>query len=127
VKIAEISIRFRAKDRSPAFHRSSCARAAVISAAVGATRPTVLETEGDNCTLDEILAQVASYPASTLSYRREPMIAPDIVTLTGVCAKRGLHITIETAGTVFEPVDCDLMSISPKLANSRPKEAGPAA
>ncbi len=32
----------------------------------------------------------------------------------------GMHITIETAGTVFEPVGCDLISISPKLANSTP-------
>jgi len=31
------------------------------------------------------------------------------------------HITIETAGTVFAPVHCDLMSISPKLANSTPE------
>jgi 7-carboxy-7-deazaguanine synthase len=31
-----------------------------------------------------------------------------------------LHITIETAGTVFRPVACDLMSVSPKLANSTP-------
>ena len=32
----------------------------------------------------------------------------------------GLHITIETAGTVFRDIACDLMSISPKLANSTP-------
>ena len=32
-----------------------------------------------------------------------------------------MHITIETAGTVFAPVACDLMSISPKLANSTPE------
>jgi 7-carboxy-7-deazaguanine synthase len=32
----------------------------------------------------------------------------------------GLHVTIETAGTVFAPVDCHLMSISPKLSNSTP-------
>jgi 7-carboxy-7-deazaguanine synthase len=31
-----------------------------------------------------------------------------------------LHITIETAGTAWAPVACDLMSISPKLANSTP-------
>jgi 7-carboxy-7-deazaguanine synthase len=31
-----------------------------------------------------------------------------------------MHITIETAGTRREPVECDLMSISPKLANSTP-------
>ena len=36
----------------------------------------------------------------------------------------GLHITIETAGTVFRPVACDLMSISPKLSNSTPKGPG---
>src|SRR5205814_1421165 len=33
----------------------------------------------------------------------------------------GLHITIETAGTVFAPVACDLMSVSPKLSNSTPE------
>ena len=31
------------------------------------------------------------------------------------------HITIETAGTRFAEVECDLMSISPKLANSTPE------
>ena len=50
----------------------------------------------------------------------EPMIGPDIVTLTEGLRRLGLHITIETAGTVFAPVQCDLMSISPKLANSTP-------
>jgi 7-carboxy-7-deazaguanine synthase len=33
-----------------------------------------------------------------------------------------MHITIETAGTVFAPVECDLMSISPKLAHSTPDD-----
>jgi 7-carboxy-7-deazaguanine synthase len=33
-----------------------------------------------------------------------------------------MHITIETAGTVYHQVVCDLMSISPKLANSTPHE-----
>jgi 7-carboxy-7-deazaguanine synthase len=32
-----------------------------------------------------------------------------------------MHITFETAGTVFTPVECDLMSISPKLSNSTPE------
>src|SRR6266481_2154167 len=35
---------------------------------------------------------------------------------------RDMHITIETAGTVYKPVACDLMSISPKLANSTPRQ-----
>ena len=32
----------------------------------------------------------------------------------------GFHITIETAGTVFRDVACDLASLSPKLSNSTP-------
>ncbi len=51
----------------------------------------------------------------------EPMIAPEIVELTERLRDAGMHITIETAGTVFKPVACDLMSISPKLANSTPE------
>ena len=51
------------------------------------------------------------------------MIAPEIVALTERLRALATHITVETAGTVFKPVACDLMSISPKLANSTP--AGP--
>jgi 7-carboxy-7-deazaguanine synthase len=50
----------------------------------------------------------------------EPMISPEIVPLTERLRAAGLHITVETAGTVFQPVACDLMSISPKLSNSAP-------
>jgi 7-carboxy-7-deazaguanine synthase len=48
------------------------------------------------------------------------MIQEDIVRLTQRLKDLDLHITIETAGTVYKPVTCDLMSISPKLANSTP-------
>jgi 7-carboxy-7-deazaguanine synthase len=51
------------------------------------------------------------------------MIAPDIIALCARLRERGMHITVETAGTVFAPVACDLMSISPKLANSTPLDA----
>ena len=50
------------------------------------------------------------------------MIAPMIAVLTERLKELDLHITIETAGTVYEPVTCDLMSISPKLANSAPRD-----
>ena len=50
------------------------------------------------------------------------MIAPGIVELTGGIRRLGLHVTIETAGTVYRAVACDLMSISPKLENSTPHE-----
>jgi 7-carboxy-7-deazaguanine synthase len=48
------------------------------------------------------------------------MIMPEVVPLTERLRALGLHITIETAGTIFRPVACDLMSISPKLSNSTP-------
>ena len=43
--------------------------------------------------------------------------------LTGLCQqlhRQGQHITIETNGTLFQQVEADLLSISPKLANSNP-------
>jgi len=52
----------------------------------------------------------------------EPMIFKQLVPLSNQLAKLGMHITIETAGTVTLPgVSCHLMSLSPKLANSTPK------
>ncbi len=51
----------------------------------------------------------------------EPMLFPSVEPLTGRLRELGHVITIETAGTVFRPVTCDLMSISPKLANSTPE------
>ena len=53
----------------------------------------------------------------------EPMIFKGLVPLSNALAKAGMHITIETAGTVTLPgVSCDLMSLSPKLANSTPND-----
>ena len=77
--------------------------------------------EGADLSLDQILAEVQAYPARHVVVTGgEPMIAPEIIPLTERLRQLGLHITIETAGTVFKPVVCDLMSISPKLANSTP-------
>jgi 7-carboxy-7-deazaguanine synthase len=69
--------------------------------------------------LDAVNAYGAKYVVLTGG---EPMIAPRAVELTEQFRAAGLHITIETAGTVFAPLECDLMSISPKLANSTPHE-----
>ena len=68
--------------------------------------------------VDELKAHPARYVVVTGG---EPMIAPEILPLTHLLRELGLHITIETAGTVFKPVACDLMSISPKLSNSTPQ------
>ena len=84
---------------------------------------TSWQPEGDERTLEQILDELQQWmPAAkhVVVTGGEPMIAPEIVALTERLCALGLHITIETAGTVFQPVACDLMSISPKLANSTP-------
>jgi len=79
---------------------------------------TSWQPEGEERTLDSILDEVNGYGASHVVITGgEPMIAPEIEELT---ARLPQHITIETAGTVDAHVRCDLMSISPKLANSTP-------
>ena len=52
----------------------------------------------------------------------EPMIAAEITELSRRLRQAKVHITIETAGTFYVQVACDLMSISPKLGNSTPHE-----
>jgi 7-carboxy-7-deazaguanine synthase len=78
--------------------------------------------EGREMAVGEIAGEVARHPAGhAVVTGGEPMIAPGIVELTRCLKELGLHITVETAGTVHQPVVCDLMSISPKLANSTPE------
>ncbi len=50
----------------------------------------------------------------------EPMLFDAIDPLIQALKAAGHVITVETAGTVFRDVPVDLMSISPKLANSTP-------
>jgi 7-carboxy-7-deazaguanine synthase len=84
---------------------------------------TSWQPEGDDASLSAILERVAEWPQAkhAVVTGGEPMIAPGIAELTQALRDRGLHITLETAGTVFHPVACDLMSISPKLSNSTPE------
>ncbi len=83
---------------------------------------TSWEPEGREMSREEIVEAAAGYGARHVVVTGgEPMIAPGIVPLTEALRERGLHITVETAGTVFAPVACDLMSISPKLADSTPE------
>ena len=51
----------------------------------------------------------------------EPMLQREIDLLCKEIKSAGFHVTIETAGTIFHQLDCDLMSISPKLSNSDPQ------
>ena len=84
---------------------------------------TSWQPQGQNLSVDEIVRSVTAFPAAHVVVTGgEPMIAPEIVELTSRLRAAGLHITIETAGTVYLDLSCDLMSISPKLANSVPLE-----
>jgi 7-carboxy-7-deazaguanine synthase len=77
--------------------------------------------EGDDLSVDEILNQVRAFGCRHVVITGgEPLLFAELLPLTRQLAGEDRHITIETAGTLFLPVDCDLMSISPKLSNSTP-------
>jgi 7-carboxy-7-deazaguanine synthase len=79
--------------------------------------------EGEDHSVEDVLGEIKAFGARHVVVTGgEPMIAPEIVALTAALREAGMHITVETAGTVYQPVVCDLMSISPKLTNSIPKE-----
>jgi 7-carboxy-7-deazaguanine synthase len=50
----------------------------------------------------------------------EPLLQREIGALTAALAAAGHHITVETAGTLVPAFTCDLLSLSPKTANSDP-------
>lgn len=78
--------------------------------------------EGERMEVAGIVQRVREYASArhVVVTGGEPMLFDETVALTRELAPLGYHITIETAGTVYKPVACDLMSISPKLANSTP-------
>lgn len=77
--------------------------------------------EGPTLEVDAILADVrARQVRHVVLTGGEPMLFDAIEPLCRGLREGGHLITIETAGTVYRQVSCDLMSISPKLANSTP-------
>ena len=50
----------------------------------------------------------------------EPLLMKDLAELAESLHTKGYHITIETPGTLYTDLNCDLISISPKLSNSTP-------
>ena len=78
--------------------------------------------EGVEKTVDDLISEIQSFKADHVVITGgEPMISRDIHILAAGIKSNGMHITIETAGTVSpDGIDCDLASISPKLENSSP-------
>jgi 7-carboxy-7-deazaguanine synthase len=83
---------------------------------------TSWQPEGMSLTVPEILERVAEFRTRHVVLTGgEPLIARGIEELCAGLRQQGCHITIETAATVFRPVECDLASLSPKMSNSTPR------
>lgn len=79
--------------------------------------------EGPVMEVGEILSAVEGYNADHVVVTGgEPMMFDATGPFCAGLKSLGRTVTIETAGTVFREVSCDLMSISPKLSNSTPTE-----
>jgi 7-carboxy-7-deazaguanine synthase len=79
-------------------------------------RPT-----GKELTLPSIISQIRRFPTNYVVVTGgEPLIADGIEELAKQLIDQGRHLTIETAGTIFKPLPCSLVSLSPKLSNSTP-------
>jgi 7-carboxy-7-deazaguanine synthase len=79
------------------------------------------QPEGIDYAVDEIVAEVEEWDCRHVVLTGgEPMLFAELIPLCEALRMQGRHITIETAGTLFLPVQCDLISISPKLASSGP-------
>jgi 7-carboxy-7-deazaguanine synthase len=80
--------------------------------------------EGEDYSVSEIVARTRSFEVEHVVITGgEPMLFAEMIPLTEQLQHLDKHITIETAGTLTLPVQCDLMSISPKLSNSTPDGA----
>ncbi len=89
------------------------------------TKYTWEEEAGQDCTIIEIVETVCKYPCDYVVITGgEPMMDIQIRQLATELKALDKHITIETAGIAYIPdLPCDVMSISPKLANSVPEDA----
>ena len=85
------------------------------------TRYASWEPEGEDLSVEEILGRIYLLNRQNVVLTGgEPMLFSELIPVCQGLRDRRMHITIETAGTLYLPVACDLMSISPKLSNSTP-------
>jgi len=84
-----------------------------------------LEPVGKLKSLEDILHHIEQWSARHVVITGgEPLIYRPVEDLCRELKARGYHITIETSGSVFRELECDLISLSPKLSNSRPRNDG---
>ena len=82
---------------------------------------TSWKPEGTDLSTDEIIAQIEEWDCRHVVITGgEPMIYSELIPLCERLRQRKKHITIETSGTLYLPLSCNLISISPKLSGSTP-------
>ena len=68
------------------------------------------QPEGEDLSVEEISICVDRLPCDHVVITGgERMLFAELIPLTEKLRARGRHITIETAGTLYLPVECDLM------------------
>ncbi|MFA7485682.1 MAG: 7-carboxy-7-deazaguanine synthase QueE, partial [Phycisphaerae bacterium] len=75
---------------------------------------------GQELSVEQIISHIEQWPCkNAVITGGEPIIDSDLPRLTHSLKRAGKHITIETCGIEFVlGLECDLMSISPKLSNA---------
>ena len=77
------------------------------------TRYASWEPEGDSLSVEKVMAivertAIESTEEAALTHvvvtGGEPMLLPELVPLCAKLRRRGMHVTIETAGTCYQPV-----------------------
>ena len=88
------------------------------------TKYALGEDAGKEYSIEELFGELAKYPAHHIVITGgEPFVCEELGELCSAMKANDVHVTIETAGMIYKPsMKCDLMSISPKLANSMPED-----
>jgi 7-carboxy-7-deazaguanine synthase len=77
------------------------------------------QPKGEDMSIRDVIRRVLTHDLEHVVITGgEPMLFSELIPLCESLNDHGCHITVETAGTLFLPLRCDLMSISPKLSNS---------
>jgi 7-carboxy-7-deazaguanine synthase len=84
---------------------------------------TSWKPEGEQASWEQVAERALAYDCPHIVITGgEPLLQPDVVALSRRLRQAECFVSFETAGTVYRPVAADLMSISPKLTNSRPTD-----
>ncbi|MEM6468638.1 MAG: 7-carboxy-7-deazaguanine synthase QueE [Planctomycetota bacterium] len=79
------------------------------------------QPEGKSFTIEQLMEQISQLSTKYVVLTGgEPLLASAYQVLVKTLQASGLHVTVETAGTIEKPMPVDLLSLSPKLSGSGP-------